>query len=96
MCTTLWGIADFLTDDLEIDPLNPATYRFIGAINPQGISMAVFSKRIFDNNPSAFPRIDHFQYGNAVPEPSGIYFVCSAVAMFGFVIHRRKHRLRQN
>jgi len=87
---------DFLTEGLDIDPLNPATYRFIGATNPQGISMAVFFKRIFDNNPSAFPRIDHFQYGNTVPEPSEMYLVCSALTMFGFVIHRRRHGLRQN
>ena len=87
--------ADFLTEDLEIDPLNPATYRFIGASNPQGISMAVFFKRIFDDNPSAFPRIDHFQYGNVVPEPSETYFFSSALTMFGFVIHRRKYGLRQ-
>ncbi len=83
---TLGNRTDFATGDLGIDPLNPASYRFIGAFNPQGISAAVFIERIFDNSPSAIPRIDHFQYGNAIPEPSTTFLVCTALTIFNLLV----------
>lgn len=61
--------ASFLTWDIELDLLTTSDDRFIGVVNPNGISKIVYGKRIFGSD-RAIPRIDHFQYGLLVPEPT--------------------------
>lgn len=88
----------FSTWDIDLNGTTTADDRFIGVINSDGISRIEFAKRIFHANPSAQPRIDHFQYGLLVPEPSAMDLMCAVVIFVGgftvFGAWRRRHVLK--
>lgn len=57
--------------------------RFFGATNASGISKITFTNNSADS--LAFIEVDHIQYGQAVPEPSGcIPLAISAISFLGF------------
>jgi hypothetical protein len=86
--------ADFFTWDIESDALTTSDDRFVGVINLHGISKVTFGKTILDANPTANPRIDHFQYG-FIPEPASAYLCIVVLACIGGVAFlkawRRNH-----
>jgi hypothetical protein len=88
---------EFFTWDLELDPLTTSDDRFIGVINPNGISRVEFIMTIFDANPSAAPRLDHLQYGLFIPEPSSLQLILSSIISIAVVfwIFRARTRLSQ-
>jgi len=67
----LGNLATFNTWDVELNPQTTSDDRFIGVLNPHGISTLIFGQTILDAEPSNTPRLDHLQYGLLVPEPTG-------------------------
>ncbi len=69
------------TNTLILDPNTTADDRFIGILNPLGISRVSYGKTtITSSGDISVPRIDHLQYGLFVPEPStGLLVVCGLV-----------------
>ena len=63
---------DFLTNNLVFssDPNVTSDDRFIGAINPDGISKITIGARLSYSSAEQVATIDHLQYGLLVPEPA--------------------------
>lgn len=75
------NLANLGTWDIDLNPSTTSDDRFLGVINPIGISMLMFGKTILDAEPSDVPRLDHLQYGLWIPEPSATALVCSALGV---------------
>jgi|GEM_PF-3600766 len=86
---------NFDTTELLLDPLTTSDDRFIGIINPNGISRLQMGRTIITaSGDFNTPRIDHLQYGLLVPEPSTILSLSIAGVLFGvrLAIVRRRNR----
>ena len=80
------NVMNYGTGDIDLDPHATSDDRFVGVLNPDGISMLMFGKTILDATPTNTPRIDHLQFGVLVPEPSSICLVYMMLGALGFAL----------
>lgn len=90
------AFADYDTTGIVLNPLTTSDDRFIGVVNPDGISRINFGKTTLASSGEYHPpRLDHLQYGLLIPEPStatlaGVVFAASTILV------RRLSRHPQN
>ncbi len=89
------NVATYDTNDVLLDPLTTSDDRFIGIINPNGISRLRMSRTIITaSGDFNTPRVDHLQYGLLVPEPATMLSLSIAGVLFGvrLAIVRQRNR----
>lgn len=74
---------NFDTTNLLLDPLTTSDDRFIGIINPNGISRLDMGRTILTaTGDFNAPIVDHLQYGLLIPEPSTVVsLLCGGVLL---------------
>ncbi len=90
---------DFAMPDISLNDLTAADDRFIGVIDPDGISRIEIGVRI-DHAPNGgllgpMLQLDHFQYGLLVPEPPAFELGCSAACLIGLFILAQSRRTQK-